>query len=208
ERGPAWYRSLGRDGAAGTKVYSLSGRVRRPGNYELPLGVTARELLLEHGGGLPEGPALKAFTLGGVSGGLLPPAALDTPLDYRGPAEWGSALGSGGVIVYGDGDCLVRAARDHMSFFEKESCGKCFPCRIGTVRYRELLEELCGGGERSTGRDDRLAQFRELAAAMTHTSACGLGMAAPLAVISLARHWPDEVESHVRGRCPAGTCRL
>ncbi len=208
ERGPQWYRSLGRDGAAGTKLYSLSGRVRRPGNYELPLGVTVQELVFEHGGGLADGRALKAFTLGGVSGGLLPPAALGTPLDYRGPAEWGSALGSGGVIVYGEGDCLVQAALAHMGFFEKESCGKCIPCRIGTVRYRELLEELTGARERSTGQDDMLAQFQELAEAMTLTSACGLGMAAPLAVTSLARHWPDEVESHVRGRCPAGACRL
>jgi len=208
EGGAAWFRPLGRAGATGTKLYSLSGAVRRPCNFELPLGVTARQLIFQHGGGTLNGRALKAFTLGGVSGGLLPPDALDTPLDYAGPARWGGTLGSGGIIVYDEASCLVDAALVHMRFFEKESCGKCFPCRIGTVRYRELLEELCGARERETSAGDALSLFQELAAAMTHASACGLGMAAPLTVTSLARHWPHEVESHVRGRCPAAVCRI
>ncbi len=208
ERGAARYRSLGREGAPGTKVYSLSGAVPRPGNFELPLGATARELIFQHGGGTLNGHALKAFTLGGVSGGLLPPDALDVPLDYSGPAQWGGALGSGGIIVYDEASCLLDAALVQMRFFEKESCGKCFPCRIGTVRYREQLEELCGARPPETSVDDVLSQFQELAGAMTHASACGLGMAAPLSVAGLARHWPDEVESHVRGRCPAAVCRI
>jgi NADP-reducing hydrogenase subunit HndC len=206
ERGGEWHRALGVAEAAGTKLYSLSGRVRRPGNYELPLGTTAGELIAEHGGGAPEGRDLKAFTLAGVSGGMLPVDALRVRLDYRGPREWGSALGSGGVIVFDDESCLVDEALQQMRFFERESCGKCFPCRIGTVRLRELLEELCGVRSRDTEAPDMRAQFGELAAAMTHASACGLGMAAPLAVTSLVRHFGPELEAHVQGRCPTDVC--
>jgi NADH-quinone oxidoreductase subunit F len=207
ERGADWFRSLGRGESAGTKLYSVSGRVRRPGVFELPLGVTARELILERAGGVAEGRALKAFTLGGVSGGLLPAAALDLPLDYDSPPGEGAFLGSGGVVVLHDGDCVVRFARDCMRFFESESCGKCYPCRIGTVRLRELLDEAAGAAERSLPAEDAAARYHELSEAMRIGSACGLGPSAGLLVSSLFRHFRDEVEEHVlRGRCPAGVC--
>lgn len=208
ERGAQWFRSLGRDGAAGTKLYSLSGRVRRPGNYELPLGVIARELILDQGQGVVDGRSLKAFTLGGVSGGLLPTAALDLPLDYASPPDQGAFLGSGGVIVLHDGDCVVDFARNCMSFFETESCGKCYPCRIGTVRLRELLDQATGRAKATVPRDDAARQYREVEEAMRIGSACGLGPSAALLVGSLFRHFGEELESHVlHGRCPAGVCR-
>ena len=208
ERGAQWFRSLGRGGAAGTKLYSLSGRVRRPGNHELPLGVSARELILDQGQGVVDGRSLKAFTLGGVSGGLLPAAALDLPLDYASPPDQGASLGSGGVIVLHDGDCVVEFARSCMSFFETESCGKCSPCRIGTVRLRELLDQATGLAGGPVPRDDAARQYREIEATMRMGSACGLGHSAALLVGSLFRHFGEEMESHVlRGRCPAGVCR-
>jgi NADH-quinone oxidoreductase subunit F len=206
ERGAEWFRSLGHGEAAGTKLYSVSGRVRRPGVFELPLGVTARELVLERAGGVAER-TLKAFTLGGVSGGLLPAAALDLPLDYDSPPREGAFLGSGGVVVLHDGDCVVRFARDCMRFFESESCGKCYPCRIGTVRLRELLDQAVGVTERSLSGEQAAARYREIAEALRMGSACGLGPSAALLVSSLSRHFRDEVEEHVlRGRCPAGAC--
>jgi NADH:ubiquinone oxidoreductase subunit F (NADH-binding) len=175
--------------------------------FELPLGVTARELILERAGGLVEGRALKAFTLGGVSGGLLPATAVGLPLDYDSPPGEGAFLGSGGVVVLHDGDCTVRFARDCMRFFETESCGKCYPCRIGTVRLRELLDEATGPAERSPVAEDAAARYREISEVMRLGSACGLGPSAGLLVSSLFRHFRDEVKEHVlHGRCPAGVC--
>jgi NADH:ubiquinone oxidoreductase subunit F (NADH-binding) len=206
ERGAEWFRDLGRDHAAGTKLYSLSGRVRRPGNYELPLGVTARELIFDHGEGIVDGRSLKAFTLGGVSGGLLSADAVDLPLDYAAPPAEGASLGSGGVIVLHDGDCVVSFARDCMSFFEAESCGKCYPCRIGTVRLRELLDRATGQVGRSAS-EDAAHQYQQIAEALRMGSACGLGPSAGLLVSSLFRHFSGEMEDHVlRGHCAAGVC--
>ena len=207
QRGAKWFRGLGRDHASGTKLYSLSGHVSRPGNYELPLGVTARELIFEHGQGIPDGRALKAFSLGGISGGLLPPAAAVVALDYVSPADEGAFLGSGGVVVLHDGDCVVRFARDCMRFFETESCGKCFPCRIGTVRLRELLDQSTGLADAPVRGDGATRQYRELEAVVSTGSACGLGVSAGLLVASLVRHFRDELEDHVlRGHCRAGIC--
>ena len=207
ERGAERFRTLGRDHAAGSKLYSLSGRVRRPGNYELPLGVTTRELIFDHGQGIVDGHGLKAFTLGGISGGLLPANAVDLPLDYAAPAAEGASLGSGGVIVLRDGDCVVGFARDCMSFFEAESCGKCYPCRIGTMRLRELLDRATGHAEASVAPDDAARQYHQVVEAMRMGSACGLGPSAGLLSRSLFRHFGEEMEDHVlRGRCPAGVC--
>jgi len=207
ERGPDWFRALGRAEAAGTKLYSVSGRVLRPGVFELPLGVTARELIFENAGGMAEGRQLKALTLGGVSGGLLPAAALDLALDYAAPPSEGVYLGSGGIVVLHDGDCTVRFARDCMRFFESESCGKCYPCRIGTVRLREMLDQAVGASERSLPGEEAPARYYEISEALRLGSACGLGPSAGLLVSSLFRHFRDEVEEHVlHGRCSAGVC--
>ncbi len=205
KHGADWFRALGRGENTGTKLYSVSGAVRRPGNYELPLGITARELIFRYAGGPASGRAMKGFTLGGISGGLLGAEALDMPLDYTAPQAHGAALGSGGVIVLDDGCCVVDFARSCLAFYEAESCGKCFPCRVGTVRLREWLDGLTGRGELLPGAGE---SFREVGGAMRNTSACGLGQAAPLVIDGMLRHFADEVAAHVEGRrCPAGVCK-
>lgn len=202
-RGPNWFRSLGRGGNSGTKIYSLSGKVRRPGNFELPLGISARELIMGYGGGPPSGRRLKAFTLGGISGGLLAPEQLDLSLDYQSPARYGAFLGSGGVIVLDDGCCVVDFARSCALFYEAESCGKCFPCRIGTVRLREALDGLAGRGK-SAG--DIGPAIDALSGVMAAASACGLGQSAALVVSGMKRWFAEEIEEHGGGKCRAGVC--
>ena len=144
ERGADWYRELGRDDNAGTKLYSVSGRVARPGPYELPLGATARELIEGAGGGALPGRSIKGYTIGGISGGLLAAEHLDMPLDYAAPRQHGFALGSGGVVVFDDSCCVVDLVRTCMLFYEAESCGKCFPCRVGTVRLARAARRADG----------------------------------------------------------------
>jgi NADH-quinone oxidoreductase subunit F len=206
EKGAEWFQSLGRGGNAGTKVYSVSGKVARPGNYELPLGITARELVLDHAGGPPEGRSVKAFTLGGISGGLLSGEALDIELDYTEPARHGVALGSGGLIVQDDSCCIVDFVRSCMRFYESENCGRCFPCRIGTVRLRELMDGLAG---RTAPLPRTREQMDELGAAMSSTSACGLGQSAPLVVQGMLNLFQDEFMEHLEARhCRAGVCPL
>ncbi len=200
------YASLGMNGNPGTKLYSLSGKVQRPGNYELPLGVTARELIFEHGGGLDAGRQLKAFTLGGISGGLLGPDQLDLALDYRAPVKVGANLGSGGIIVLDDTCCVVDFARSCLAFYASESCGRCFPCRIGTVRLREYLDFATG---RAPGIDARVADLKDIGSAMASLSACGLGQSAHLPLQALWTTFADELAEHTEGHsCRAGVCRL
>ena len=205
ERGADWYRSLGRGEGAGTKLYSVSGRVARPGPYELPLGATARELIEGAGGGALPGRTIKGYTLGGISGGLLAAEHLDMPLDYAAPRQYGFAIGSGGVVVFDDACCVVDLVRTCMLFYEAESCGKCFPCRVGTVRLRERLDALTGRAEPNARVMD---EFDEIGAAMSANSACGLGQAAPLVLHGLVRFFGEELEAHRRGVCPAGVCHF
>ena len=205
ERGPEWFRSLGRGKNAGTKIYSVSGKVQRPGNYELPLGITARELIFDHAGGVPAERSLKAFTLGGISGGLLSADHVDLALDYHAPEQHGAFLGSGGVIVLDDGCCVVEFVRSCMIFYEAESCGKCAPCRIGTVRLRELLDGLTGRGPLA---GDARENIEQIGAAMSATSACGLGQSAPLVIAGMFKFFGAEVNGHFQRQCPADVCRL
>lgn len=201
--GGSWFEALGVGESAGTKLYSLSGDVERPGNFELPLGTTARELIFEYGDGPPGGRRVKAFTLGGISGGLLGEDDLDTPLDYRAPKALGCFLGSGGVIVLDGSSCAVDFVRSCLAFYEDESCGKCAPCRLGTVqlhRYASQLANLGGAG------GIRPAELDQLIKAMHIASACGLGQSAPLVLEGLLTRFAGEVEAHRQGHCPAGTC--
>jgi NADH-quinone oxidoreductase subunit F len=194
-KGAPWYRSLGLGEHAGTKVISLSGDVARPGNYEVPLGLSLRTLLYDWAGGPAEGRTVQAVTMAGLSGGFLAGADLDVTLDEPSIRSKGSFLGAGGIMVFDDSRDMVSVARDAMAFFAHESCGKCFPCRIGTTR---LVERLSG----SAGPDDLEAWLDELAdlhATMKSTSACGLGQAAPLITESLVRYFPSQVRSHVEG---------
>ena len=195
DKGAEWYRGLGRNGHAGTKVISLSGDVTRPGNYEVPLGLPLSELLDQWAGGPLPGRRFQAVTMAGLSGGFLGAADLDVTLDEPAIRAKDSFLGAGGVIVYDDSRDMVAAARDAMEFFAEESCGKCFPCRIGT---RRLAERLQGDGPRDMGQ--WVDEVRDLNATMKRTSACGLGQSAPLLTESLLRHFSGQVRAHVEGR--------
>lgn len=202
EKGPAWYQSRGQNGSSGVKVYCLSGDVARPGNYELPRGITARELIFAYGGGLRGKRSLKAFLVGGASGGFLPPEALAIPLEISPLRAEGADLGSGAVVVVGAQDCLLDLARRETRFFAKESCGACDPCRLGTQALLKELDRLPDPVARSHAE----ARIRELGAVLADSSRCGLGQVAANPLLSVLRHFPGEIAAHARGRCPAGVC--
>lgn len=195
-KGAEWYRGLGRREHAGTKVISLSGDVRRPGNYEVPLGLPLSTLLHDWGGGPPAGRTVQAVTMAGLSGGFLAGDDLDAvTLDEPSIRSRHSFLGAGGIMVFDDTRDVVDVSHSAMEFFAEESCGKCFPCRIGTQR---LTARLNGGGPRDLS--DWIDEVTDLNETMKKTSACGLGQAAPLITESLLRYFPDQVERHVRER--------
>jgi NADH-quinone oxidoreductase subunit F len=192
--GPEWYRGLGRGEHAGTKVISLSGDVRRPGNYEVPMGLPLATLIDEWAGGPEEGRTVQAVTMAGLSGGFLAGDDLGrVTLDEPSIRSRGSFLGAGGIMVFDDSRDMVDVAHVAMEFFAEESCGKCFPCRIGTHR---LTERLNGGGPRELAQ--WIDEVTDLSETMKRTSACGLGQAAPLITDSLLRYFPEQVERHVR----------
>ena len=190
--GADWYRGLGRGDHAGTKVISLSGDIARPGNYEVPLGLPLGELLHGWGGGPPPGRTVQAVTMAGLSGGFLAGADLDVTLDEPSIRSKGSFLGAGGIMVFDDSRDMIAVTRESMEFFAEESCGKCFPCRIGTQR---LVERLEGKGPGTV--DAWVDEVIDLNEVMKKTSACGLGQAAPLLTESLIRYFPDRVRAHV-----------
>ncbi|HCK09458.1 MAG: hypothetical protein CME21_14790 [Gemmatimonadetes bacterium] len=192
-KGGDWHVSLGMGDHAGTKVISVSGDVRRPGNYEIPVGLELCTLLEEWAGGASQGRSIQAVTMAGVSGGYLAGADLNVPLDEASVREKGALLGAAGIMVFDDSRDIVEVTESVMRFFAEESCGKCFPCRIGTKR---LHERLCG--EHGPGAlDEWRKEVEDMALTMRATSACGLGQAAPLIIESLDRYFPNEVEQHV-----------
>ncbi|MFQ5704128.1 MAG: NADH-ubiquinone oxidoreductase-F iron-sulfur binding region domain-containing protein [Gemmatimonadales bacterium] len=191
--GAEWYRGLGMNGHAGTKLISLSGDIQRPGNYEVPLGLPLRTLLYDWAGGPGAGRSIQAVTMAGLSGGFLAGEDLEVTLDEPSIKAKGSFLGAGGIMVFDSSRDMVAVARDAMEFFAEESCGKCFPCRIGTRRLVERLEGAAGPGELTPWIDE----VRDIGTAMKAVSACGLGIAAPLITESLVRYFPDGVARHV-----------
>ncbi len=196
--GAEWYRSLGRGELAGTKVISLSGDVLRPGNYEVPMGLPLSELLHDWAGGPGEGREVQAVSMAGLSGGFLGGDDLDVTLDEPTIRALGSFLGAGGIMVFDDTRDMVEIARQAMDFFRHESCGKCFPCRIGTQRLLERLGGGHDGGYHGPGAiEPWLDEVRDLGTTMKKLSACGLGVAAPLITDSLIRYWPEQVRAHV-----------
>jgi len=189
-----WYAGLGLNGNAGTKVISLSGDVQRPGNYEVPFGLPLRTLLYDWAGGPLPGRSLQAVTMAGLSGGFLSGEDMQTAtLDEPSIRSKGSMLGAAGIIAFDDSRAMVEVAHNAMEFFAHESCGKCFPCRIGTQR---LMERLDGAGPKEL--EIWLAEVNDISQTMKAVSACGLGMAAPLVVESLVRYFPEQVELHVK----------
>lgn len=194
--GAEWYRGLGLGDHAGTKVISLSGDVQRPGNYEVPIGLPLQTLLHEWAGGPLPGRSFQAVTMAGLSGGFLGGEDLHVTLDDPCIKARGSFLGAGGIMVFDDSRDMVAAAHDAMEFYAHESCGKCFPCRIGTQR---MTERLNGSAPELTPQE-WLAEVTDIGSTMKSTSACGLGMAAPHVTESLIRYFPDQVEAHVSGK--------
>lgn len=202
-RGAEWYRSLGTQGSPGTKVFSLTGSVRNTGLVEVPMGITIAELVYEIGGGATDGGRCKAVQIGGPSGGCLPEALFDTPIDFDSLQGVGAMMGSGGLVVLGEDACMVDMARYFLEFTQSESCGQCPPCRLGTKRMLEVLTRVTGG----RGREGDLALLQELAEVTREASLCGLGQTAPNPVLTTLRYFRDEYEAHLGGRCPAGVCR-
>ena len=191
--GAEWYRGLGRGEQAGTKVISLSGDVARPGNYEVPLGFPLMELINEWAGGVGEGRTIQAVTMAGLSGGYLAGEDLNVTLDEPSIRSKGSFLGAGGIMVFDDTRDMIEVSYQAMEFFAHESCGKCFPCRIGTQRLMERLAGKAGPKELEPWIDE----IADLGKTMMETSACGLGMAAPLITNSLLKYFPERVSDHV-----------
>jgi len=194
--GAEWYRDLGMGEHAGTKVISLSGDVNRPGNYEVPLGLPLSELIEQWAGGIRNGYAIQAVTMAGLSGGFLAGDDLDVTLDEASIRSKGSFLGAGGIMVFDETRHMIEVAHSAMEFFAEESCGKCFPCRIGTQRLTERLAGDAGPADFTKWLDE----VADLNLTMKETSACGLGQAAPLITESLVRYFPEVVRAHVAGR--------
>jgi bidirectional [NiFe] hydrogenase diaphorase subunit len=204
ERGSAWFSGIGKPGSTGTKVFALAGKVANTGLVEVPMGSTLRTILFDIGGGVPGGD-FKAAQTGGPSGGCIPEQFLDVTVDYESLAKIGSIMGSGGLIVMDRTSCMVDVARFFMEFCMDESCGKCIPCRAGTVQMHDILERITRG---DAGEED-LELLKSLAGLLRETSLCGLGQTASNPVMSTLRYFPEEYEAHIRDhRCPSGHCKM
>jgi formate dehydrogenase len=184
ERGPAWFAGQGRNGRKGLRSFSVSGRVKRPGVHLAPAGITARELIDEYCGGMLDGHELYGYLPGGASGGILPASKADIPLDFDTLNEYGCFIGSAAIVVLSNRDTASGAARNLMKFFSEESCGQCTPCRVGTIKALQLMEQKRW--------DAPLLQ--ELSQAMIDSSICGLGQAAPNPVLTVLKYFPEEVQ--------------
>ncbi len=202
--GPEWFASMGTEKSKGTKVFALGGKIQHTGLVEVPMGTTLREIVEEIGGGIPNGKKFKAAQTGGPSGGCIPTEHLDIPIDYDNLLEIGSMMGSGGLIVMDETDCMVDIAKFFLEFTVDESCGKCTPCRVGTKRLLEMLEKITKG----QGTMEMIDEMEELCYFIKANSLCGLGQTAPNPVLSTLRYFKDEYIAHVVDhKCPAGVCK-
>ena len=202
--GAEWFASMGTEKSKGTKVFALGGKINNTGLVEIPMGTTLREVIYEIGGGIPNGKKFKAVQTGGPSGGCLPAALLDTQIDYDNLIAAGSMMGSGGMIVMDEDNCMVNIAKFFLEFTVDESCGKCPPCRIGTRRMLEMLEKITSG----KGEPGDIEKLEKLAYNIKAAALCGLGQTAPNPVLSTIRYFRDEYEAHIyEKRCPAGVCK-
>ena len=202
--GAEWFSSIGTEKSKGTKVFALGGKINNTGLVEIPMGTTLREIIEDIGGGIPNGKKFKAAQTGGPSGGCIPASLMDTPIDYDSLIQIGSMMGSGGLIVMDEDNCMVDIAKFFLEFTVDESCGKCAPCRIGTRRLLELLTKITDG----KGTMEDLDKLEELCYSIKASSLCGLGQTAPNPVLSTLRYFRDEYEAHVKDKvCPAGVCK-
>jgi len=202
--GSEWFSSMGTEKSKGTKVFALGGKINNTGLVEIPMGTTLRTVIEEIGGGIPDGKKFKAAQTGGPSGGCIPAEHFDVPIDYDNLIEIGSMMGSGGLIVMDEDNCMVDIAKFFLEFTVDESCGKCAPCRIGTKRMHEILDKISKG----QGTMEDLDKLEELAYYIKDSALCGLGQTAPNPVLSTLRYFKDEYIAHVsEKRCPAGVCK-
>lgn len=203
-RGWEWYQGYGTATTKGTKVFSLAGKIKNTGLIEVPMGTTLRTIIFDIGGGIPGGKKFKAVQTGGPSGGCIPEQFLDRPIDYESLKEIGSIMGSGGMIVMCEDNCMVDLARFYLEFTQDESCGRCTPCRVGTKRLLEILKRIAAG----QGESEDLNLLAELALDIRDASLCGLGQSAPNPVLSTLRYFREEYIAHVEHKyCPAGVCQ-
>ncbi|MHC4562844.1 MAG: NADH-quinone oxidoreductase subunit NuoF [Planctomycetota bacterium] len=204
QHGPQWFAEYGTEQSKGTKTFALVGQVKNTGLVEVPMGTTLREMIFDIGGGVLDDKPFKAVQTGGPSGGCIPAELLDTPVDYDALQAAGSIMGSGGMVVMDTETCMVDFARYFLDFAQKESCGKCVPCRLGTKQLLDILTDITQG----RGRAEDIDLLVDLGEAIKLGSLCGLGQTAPNPVLTTIRYFRDEYESHVRDkRCPAGVCR-
>jgi NADH-quinone oxidoreductase subunit F len=203
-RGVEWYTSIGTEGSKGTKIFSLVGKINHTGLVEVPMGMTLRQIIFDIGGGIPKGKRFKAVQTGGPSGGCIPESLLDLPVDFDRLQEAGSMMGSGGMIVMDEDNCMVDMARYFVQFLEEESCGKCTPCREGLQQMGRILNRICRG----EGKKGDIELLEDLSLVMIESSLCGLGLTAPNPVLSTLRYFREEYEAHIEEkRCPAKFCR-
>ena len=203
-KGADWFNTIGTEKSKGTKVFAIGGKINNTGLVEIPMGTTLREVIYDIGGGIPKGKKFKAAQTGGPSGGCIPASHIDTPIDYDNLIALGSMMGSGGLIVMDEDNCMVDIAKFFLEFTVDESCGKCPPCRIGTKRMYEILERITSG----KGEEGDIEKLETLAESIKQGALCGLGQTAPNPVLSTIKYFRDEYEAHVKEhRCPSGVCK-
>ena len=204
QKGVEWFKSIGTEKSPGTKVFALGGKIKNTGLVEIPMGVTLRDIIFDIGGGIPNDKEFKAIQTGGPSGGCIPKEYLDTPVDFESLGKLGSIMGSGGMVVMDEDNCMVDIARFFLDFTVEESCGKCVPCREGTKRMLETLERITKGD----GVPEDIERLESLSETITTASLCGLGQTAANPVISTLKYFRDEYEAHIDDKkCPGGTCQ-
>ncbi|MCL5238697.1 MAG: NADH-quinone oxidoreductase subunit NuoF [Nitrospirae bacterium] len=204
KRGPEWFSSYGTEKSKGTKVFALTGKVKNTGLIEVPMGITLKEIIYDIGGGIENNKKLKAVQTGGPSGGCITGDMLDINVDYESLAKVGSIVGSGGMIVLDEDDCMVNVAKYFLNFTQSESCGKCVPCRIGTKRLLEILDRITKG----LGKESDIDLLLKLSGDIKSASLCGLGQTAPNPVLSTIKYFREEYEAHIKDKqCPAKVCR-
>ncbi len=204
QKGGAWFAQIGTDDSKGTKVFALTGKLRNSGLVEVPMGTTLREIVYDIGGGIANGKEFKAVQTGGPSGGVITKDHLDTPIDYEHLKELGSIMGSGGMIVMDEDDCMVDIAKFYLGFIVDESCGKCAPCRVGGRTLYNILDRITKG----EGQLEDIDKINAIGHAMQKASLCGLGQTAPNPVLSTLKYFPEEYKSHIKDhRCPSGKCK-
>jgi NADH:ubiquinone oxidoreductase subunit F (NADH-binding)/(2Fe-2S) ferredoxin/Pyruvate/2-oxoacid:ferredoxin oxidoreductase delta subunit len=202
-KGADWFSSFGTEKSKGTKVFAVTGKIRNSGLVEIPMGMTLREIIYDIGGGIENDKQFKAVQTGGPSGGCITADMLDINVDFESLAAVGSIVGSGGMIVLDEDDCMVSVAKYFLQFTREESCGKCVPCRVGTKRLYEILDRITKG----KGKPEDLVTLEKLGNDVKKASLCGLGQTAPNPVLSTLKYFRDEYEAHLEGRCPAKGCR-